>query len=64
MVYVDIFKEIFLIIYIEKVFSNVNESFTFYEKMFNSAGCFTCYTLKLLFLIEYKGVCKSSVTNT
>ena len=32
----DIFKLIFHIIYIKKMFSDVNESFTFYEKVLNS----------------------------
>ena len=54
-IHVDIFKKIFHIIYIEKVFSDVSESFSSYEKIFNSAGCLTCYTSNLLFLIEYKG---------
>ena len=49
--------------YFEKAFFDESESFSFYEKMFNSAGCLTCYILRLLFLIEYKGVCKSCVTN-
>ena len=38
------------------MFSDMSESFTFYEKVFNSAGCLTCYTLRLLFLFEYKGM--------
>ena len=58
---VHIFKLIFHIIYIKKVFVDVRESFTSYEKVFNSARCLTCYTLMLLFLFEYKVMCKSCV---
>ena len=47
LIYFDIFKKIFLIIYIKKAFSDGSESFTFYEKMFKSAGYVLCYTLKL-----------------
>ena len=54
-IYADILKKIFHVIYIENVFSDVSESFSFYEKVFKSAGCLTCYTSNLLFLIEYKG---------
>ena len=39
-------------------FSDMSESFTFSEKVFNTAGCLTCFTLRSLFLIEYKGIVK------
>ena len=42
------------------VFSDVSGSFSFYKKVFNSAMYLICYTLRLLFLIEYKGVYKSN----
>ena len=52
-IHVDISKEIFHIIYAEKTFSDVNESFPFSA---NIAGCFTRYKMRLLFFIDYTGV--------
>ena len=40
------------------------KSIPFYEEVFNNAEWFTCYTLWLLFLFEYKLVYKSCVTNS
>ena len=60
-IYADIFKYIFLIMYIEKVFS-VRECFIFCEIEFNNAGCLTYNPPRLSFLADYKGVFKS-VTN-
>ena len=48
----------------EIVLSGVIKNFTLKENMFDRAGRLACRALWLLFLLEYKRVCKSAVTNT
>ena len=55
LIHVDIFNKIFHIIYIGKAFSCVSESYILYEKVFTRLEILSCYTLRLLFLIAYKG---------
>ena len=48
----------------EIVLSGVIKNFTLKENVFDCAGCLACRALGLLFLLEYKRVRKSAVTNT
>ena len=45
-----------------KTLSNETKISTFYEEIFNSVGCLTCYILWLFLLFEYKRVCKSCLS--
>ena len=47
----------------EIVLSGVIKNFTLKENVFDCAGGLACRALWLLFLLDYKRVCKSAVTN-
>ena len=60
----DVLKLVLHGICVEIMISDVIKNFTLKDNVFDCAGRLACRALGLLFLLEYKRVHKSAVTNT